>query len=339
MNIAVSVVMPVYNSEKYLAETIESILDQTLRNFEFIIVDDYSTDSSWDIVQEYAKKDQRIIAVKNTSQKGCYSARNYGLDLIKGKYYAVMDSDDIAKPDRFQKQFDFMEQNTDIDVCGTWYELFGERKGLVKAFSDNDEIKSALFFYDCIAHPTVIIRKETLDKYNIKYNDNFPYAQDYELWCRESAKLNFANIPKVLLKYRVHQEQIGSSKISEQNDIKKQILDLNMERTGESFTSKEKGLFFKYIARDKKISDAELIIEVSSLVLKLKSMGGKPSKSFNKILSNFWWRTLMNNTHLGFQTIKIFLKNRPDCYSKRYFLKVAKLFCFSFFYGLKRENK
>lgn len=212
---AISVVMPVYNREQYLKESIESILSQTFTDFEFIIVDDQSTDSSWQIIQEYANKDLRIVAVKNNSKKGCYSARNCGHRLTKGKYLAVMDSDDIALPNRLQTQFDFMESHPDIGICGSWLKSFGAEEKVIETLADHEEIRDLMFFSCAIPHQTAMYRISNQIFY---YSEDYASAQDYELFCRKINDWKFANIPEVLLLYRVHEKQISSATKKEQCD-------------------------------------------------------------------------------------------------------------------------
>ncbi|TXJ00169.1 MAG: glycosyltransferase family 2 protein [Neisseriales bacterium] len=120
----ISVVMPVYNAEKYITEAVESILNQTYSDFEFIIIDDCSTDSSYQILQKYAEKDKRIRIFRNdTNRKQAYT-KNFAIKLAKGKFIAFMDADDISLPARFTKQVTFMESHPDIGVCGTWIKVF-----------------------------------------------------------------------------------------------------------------------------------------------------------------------------------------------------------------------
>lgn len=210
----ISVVMPVYNREQYLKESIESILNQTFTDFEFIIVDDQSTDSSWQIIQEYANKDSRIVAIKNTGKKGCYPARNCGHRLAKGKYIAVMDSDDIALPQRLQTQFDFMEQNPDIDICGSWLKSFGTEEKVTQTLEKHEDIRDLMFFSCAVPHQTAIYR---ITKQKPFYSEDYASAQDYELFCRKINDLKFANIHNVLLLYRIHKNQISSASTKEQN--------------------------------------------------------------------------------------------------------------------------
>ncbi|HAS7841575.1 TPA: glycosyltransferase family 2 protein, partial [Vibrio cholerae] len=121
----ISVVMSVYNGEKYLGEAIDSILKQTFSDFEFIIINDGSTDKTLEIIKSYMKKDDRIVLVSREN-KGLIVSLNEGLDLAKGQYIARMDADDISIKSRFEKQIEFLDSNPDIGVCGTWVEVFGE---------------------------------------------------------------------------------------------------------------------------------------------------------------------------------------------------------------------
>lgn len=237
--------MPVYNRAQYLKESIESILNQTFNDFEFIIVDDQSTDSSWEIIQEYSDKDKRIITIKNTDEKGCWSARNFGWNLANGKYLAIMDSDDIALPKRLQTQFDFMEQNPDIDICGSWIENFGD-KIIIGAYPQtHDEIRDNMFFGDSIAQPSVMLKKVAFDKFNLKYKNYI--AEDYELWSRAINFLKFYNIQEPLLLYRSHAEQIGTQNKTEQDNCADFIRLRNLEYIGLNLSDKDKKIYLSIL--------------------------------------------------------------------------------------------
>lgn len=281
----ISVVMPVYNSEKYLRESIESILNQTFKDFEFIIVDDQSTDSSWPITQEYALKDSRIVAVKNTGKKGCYPARNCGHRLAKGKYIAVMDSDDIALPQRLQTQFDFMEQHQDIDVCGSWAKIFGNQNVIVQTRQNHEEIRDEAFFHYPFFHPSLIFRNTNL----ILYSENHSSAQDYELLCRKINELRFANIPEVLLLYRAHQNQISKASRKEQHKNNDETRLRNVENIGIALSEKEKQIYLDIIA-SKFIPKSKLELFLSVKILDNISLAGTKydyGSKFKNILRNF----------------------------------------------------
>ncbi len=212
----ISVVMPVYNSEKLVWETIESILNQTFIDFEFIIVDDCSTDKSWNIIQKYANKDRRIKAYRNKKNLGVVKTRNKMLDLINhnSKYIAMIDSDDIAKPERLDKQIKFLEKNTDYAIVWAFLEIIDKNGKTIwyrKYPVTPDEIGKTICKKSPLAQPSVMVRKSAWDKV-WKYNKNFERVQDYELWFRFFKKwYKLANLPEYLLKYRIHSNQ-GKSK-------------------------------------------------------------------------------------------------------------------------------
>lgn len=281
----ISVVMPVYNREQYLKESIESILCQTFKDFEFIIVDDQSTDSSWQIIQEYADKDPRIVAVKNTGKKGCYSARNCGHRLAKGKYIAVMDSDDIALPNRLQTQFDFMKRNPEIGICGSWARMFGDKDEIMQMPQNHEEIRDFNFFYCPMIHPSVIFRNTNL----ILYSENHSSAQDYDLWSRMADKLKFANIPEVLLLYRVHNDKIGSAKKEEQDNNANLVRMKNLSTIGINLSEQEQRIYLDIINWNfTPKNKSDLLISVKMLdKISLAGIEHNYGNQFQETLRNF----------------------------------------------------
>lgn len=205
----ISVILPVYNGEKFLRESIESILNQTYENFEFIIINDGSTDGSLKIINEYASKDPRIKVISREN-KGLVDSLNEGIDLAKGKYIARMDADDISLPERLELQLNHMEENPEITILGTYIEVFGDESNEVESVNKwfNDKISSdnisLKISRGCpIAHPTVMM-KTKFAKLE-KYSSYCPAIEDYELWIRTITKgYTITNIDKTLLKYRVH---------------------------------------------------------------------------------------------------------------------------------------
>lgn len=201
-NVEVTVLMPVYNGEKYLQEAIESILNQTFENFEFLIMYDESSDNSLAIIKSY--NDPRIHLICEEKGMGLVSALNKGINLAEGKYIARMDCDDISMPERLEKQVKFMNEHQEIGVCGSWIEEFGEVKSRIFKYpTEHDLIKSKLFFFCALAHSSVIMRKSMLKKHNLYYSQEKKEAEDFELWQRCSFYFQMANIPEVLLKYRI----------------------------------------------------------------------------------------------------------------------------------------
>jgi glycosyltransferase involved in cell wall biosynthesis len=206
MNIKISILMPFYNAEAYLSESLESILNQTFEDFELLAIDDGSTDNSVSIVKSFDDKRIRLISLDHNF----IESLNYGLKVSKGKYIVRMDADDIMLPKRLEVQHNFMEANLDIDVCGSWAERFGNNRGTIKYESEHEGMTSSLLLYCCMIHPTVIIRKTTLDQLGLNYLD-YPYAEDYKLWTDLSlAGARFATIREVLLQYRFSSDQVTS---------------------------------------------------------------------------------------------------------------------------------
>jgi glycosyltransferase involved in cell wall biosynthesis len=197
-----------YNGAKFLAQAIESILNQTYSDFEFIIIDDGSTDNSRVIAEEYAAKDKRIILSHNKKNLTLPTSLNLGLLSVHGEYIVRMDSDDVAMPRRIEKLLSFMEEpgNENIAVCGSMCEVIDENSKVIgmKKFPQEDiEIKEALWFRNPIQHSAAIIRKRCLDELG-GYNVSFPQTQDYELWFRIGRTYKLHNFPEALLQYRVH---------------------------------------------------------------------------------------------------------------------------------------
>ncbi len=206
---SVSVVMPVYNGENYLNDSINSILNQTFKDFEFLIINDGSTDKSLDIIKSF--KDERIIIINNESNLKLANTLNKGISLSNGKYIVRMDCDDISLPYRIEKQVKFMEENKDIGICGSWISTIGIRNDEIwKSPEDPEEIKCLLLFHSTIFHPTVIMRKNLFDDYNLKYSNELLYVEDYDLWVKASRITKISNIQEVLLYYRLHQDKTSS---------------------------------------------------------------------------------------------------------------------------------
>lgn len=221
----ISVFMPAYNSEEFIAEAIESILNQTFKDFEFIIINDGSTDHTWDIIQKYARQDNRIRAYSRCINKGIVYTANEGFELARGEYIARMDSDDISLPERFEKQIKYMETHPDIGLLGAWTQYF-------PGFDISKRPKNINLFYllkDCpVDQPVVMIRKSVIDKYHLRYDEDYLACEDQELWFRLIKVSRIANLQELLLMHRWHGNNISikMGDIQQQNiqKIRRQIL-------------------------------------------------------------------------------------------------------------------
>jgi glycosyltransferase involved in cell wall biosynthesis len=207
--------MPVYNGERFLRPAIESILCQTFKDFEFIIVDDGSTDSSVTIIRSYS--DERIRLLQNTRNLGITRTLNTGLGVSGGEYICRMDADDISLPQRLQIQIDFMDSHRKIALAGSnviLIDFAGENRGREDHPTQPNLIKRRIFVHNPFAHSSVIIRSSVL-KESGYYDPQFLHNEDYDLWLRLAAKYQLANIEEPLLKRRIHEQNITVEKKSE----------------------------------------------------------------------------------------------------------------------------
>lgn len=210
----ISVLLPVYNSEKYLGKAIESVLNQTYSNFELLLINDGSTDSSKQIVESFS--DSRIRFINNPGNQGLIHVLNQGLNLTNGKYIARMDADDICYPDRFQKQINFLEQHPDYGVCGTHIRVINSGEIIKRPLSD-DDLRWWIFNGSPLAHPSVMMRREIFINHQLQYSTVAYLVEDFDLWWRMSLHCKMANLDEVLLEYRIHSEQ-ESSKAEKQSE-------------------------------------------------------------------------------------------------------------------------
>lgn len=184
----ISVIMSVYNAESTLSNAIKSILNQSMTDFEFIIIDDGSSDKSLEIIYNYQIKDKRIIILKNKVNIGLTKTLNKAIQVASGKYIARQDADDISLSNRLEKQLNFLDNNEDYVFCGTNGFRKQTNEELLKFF-DYHDIKKNLILKNCFVHPSIMIRNEAFKKYGF-YDESYRFAQDYELWCRLIYKYN-----------------------------------------------------------------------------------------------------------------------------------------------------
>lgn len=213
----VSVVLPVYNGEPYLPEAIESILNQTFNDFEFIIIDDGSQDKTWQIANTYAEKDRRLVLYRNPSNLGLIKSLNKGLELARGKYVARQDADDISLPDRLAKQVEYFEQHPEIGLLGTaYYRLNGQGERILRCPPATDtDIRWKLLFDNVWCHASMMFRRALIKVGEPFYRD-FLHAEDYELWTRLLKKTRASTLSIPLVIYREHENSICSKNWNDQ---------------------------------------------------------------------------------------------------------------------------
>ncbi len=268
----ISVLMSVYNGEKYLAEVVDSVLRQTLKDFEFIIVDDCSTDSSRSVLESYS--DDRIRLIYNDENLGLTKSLNRALKEVKGEYIARLDADDINREDRFEKQAAFLEGLSDIDVAFSEIQNIdekGERLYTISRINSPEEIYYYLYFINPLIHPTAMFHKNILDKFG-KYDESYKYAQDFELWNRLKNEVKFGKFPEALVFYRKDKEQISRKSLPEQSKYASKIYRRNLsELKLSSAEIKEAEYFhtkaFQENSKDITISKLKLLIKINKLII------------------------------------------------------------------------
>lgn len=209
----VTVLMPVYNGERYLRDAVQSILGQSYADFEFLIVDDGSSDGSVEIIRSYA--DPRIRLIHNEQNLGLVASLNRGLELARGEFVARMDADDVSRPERLARQVQFLDANPKVGVCGSWVQFFPE-KYVWKLPGTSEEIRCRQFSMAGVGHPSVMMRRELFLGHGLFYNPDYLHLEDFELWDRALRYMEFANLQEVLLDYRISPGQVSTMHRAEQ---------------------------------------------------------------------------------------------------------------------------
>ena len=318
MSPTVTVLMSVYNGEKYLHEAIDSILNQTYTDIEFIIIDDGSTDLSQGIILSY--DDPRIRFIENNENIGLVNSLNKGLKIAKGEYIARMDADDISMPTRLEEQVNYMDRMPNVGVCGTMAKYINEKSKVIrkgnnlKIMEKDEDMKAELLFKPCFLHPTVIYRSKLLRKNNIYYEEVYgKYSQDYYLWYILSSRCEFANISSILFAYRIHEKQISRKKRNKQfnasEGVRKAIIEEFLER---KVTNLER---IKHARISTAQSGSNLIeIDETENWLRKFMRNNKKTKKYNytsleKVLNYFWILNCMNSSHLGIRLLIKYYKS------------------------------
>lgn len=214
----ISVIMSVYNGEAYLKEAIESVMNQTFQNWELVVINDCSTDSTSEILSDFCNKDERVKVYTNEVNLRLPSSLNKAISLSNGKYIARMDADDICRPDRLEKQFQFMEAHNDVALSSCRYMTIKNgvyASGGAGGRIDNGALRAMLLLSNPILHPGVIAKKEVIQK--LQYDPTHTCTEDLELWTRFAmANQKMEILPECLFIYRLHDKQITSTTLEKQ---------------------------------------------------------------------------------------------------------------------------
>lgn len=250
----ITVILPVYNGALYIGEAVQSILNQTYGDFELIVINDASTDHTLKVLEDFT--DPRLRVVTNEQNLRVVKSLNKGLAMAQGELIARMDGDDVAHPRRFELQVAYLDAHPDVDFCGSWVQVFGSENYISKCSERHDLIKAHLFFLNSIYHPSVMFRRKSFLAHNLQYDESFTNAEDYGLWAKAVDVLQLANVPQVLLKYRVH-----ASNVSKLQDSTRKLLDDIHYRVYKDFLNK---LQINYSEQDLQIHRQLAIREVDT---------------------------------------------------------------------------
>jgi glycosyl transferase family 2 len=298
----VTVLMPVYNSSAYLPEAIESILAQTFGDFEFLIVDDGSTDRTWQILTEYRRRDARIRLARNQANIGLTRCLNAGLAQAQGDYIARMDGDDISVPERLARQVAFMEQHPRVGICGAWVRRAGAAGAMERYPTDDADIRCQLLFKNVLAHPTAIMRRGLFRQLGLAYDPAYRYAQDYDLWVRAAEHVALANIAHILLHYRMHQQQAGQRERELQDQAAGRVRQFQLRRLGVLPTAAESATH-EAISTSRFQPGQAFVLSAEAWLRKLSAAnrrtGSYSELAFARALAGRWYMVCRLSTALG----------------------------------------
>ncbi len=293
--------MPIHNGEAFVAAAIESVLGQTFRDFEFLIIDDGSTDGSVEIIAGYT--DSRIRLIRNEHQIGQIRTLNRGLELAHGEFIARMDADDISLPERLERQVGFMEAYPDVGACGTWVATLGDREGEVWKYPESaGDIRCRLLFDSALAHPSVCMRRQAFARHALLFDEAYPLAEDYQLWRTASAAFPLANIGEVLVRYRIHAESVSQRRSQQQEATVRRIHEESLNDLG--LTPSEKELFVhRWVATGAPAGETLHLRDVGAWLEKLlranAERGVYPRDDFERLLGVFWLAAAYRSASCG----------------------------------------
>ena len=306
-----TVLMPVYNGGPFLRSAIESILNQDFSDFDFLIIDDGSTDGSHEIAASYA--DPRIRLESNGRNLGLIATLNRGLDLAKGTYVARMDADDIAFSDRLSKQLAFMKAHPEIGLCGTWYERdYMDGTSIMTPPEDDASIRFFLIFDTVFAHNTIMFRRKFLEDHGLRYDPDFRHAEDFEFWTRCSRHTQVANLPEVLLRYHYHADNTSNRHRDEQIQTADRIRCRYLSDLGLVPTPDECQLHTDLIQF--RLSGDQTHLEAASAWLLCLADAAQKRLGVSKAmimheLSRYWYGACAAQADRGITTWKMFMSN------------------------------
>jgi glycosyltransferase involved in cell wall biosynthesis len=292
----ISVLLPLYNNVTTLDDSLESLMKQTVQDFEIIAIDNNSTDGTAEAIRRWMNKDSRIKMVFET-EKGIDQALNCGIRHARGEWIARMDADDLSEPTRFEKQLKFMGENPEIDICGTQIRMFGGKEKTSDYSLSHEAIVIDLCFRNCIAHPTVMFRRERMPDFN--YETGYPMAGDYRQWIKLCDRYRFGNLNETLLQYRVHPKQCMSSNTEEAHSSEQKMKQMALLRFGIQTKEEEASVHHQFSRHMTLKSSGEFWQECRTLTRLWKASLSDANDESKQLQENHWNRLL--NAHPQFR--------------------------------------
>jgi len=278
----ISVVIPVYNAASFLRETIDSVLCQTFRDFELILVDDGSTDRSVEIIRSYSDSRIRFVPCGHDF----IGTVNRGYSLAEGKYIAQLDHDDLMMPKRLQIQYDFMETNQGIAACGGWMHCFGKWTHVIRMPMEHEQIVLRMLLHGPILNPTGFVRRQFLREHQIRHQKEYSFYADYKFWLEVAKKGKLANIPKILTLYRTSDEQATEKLLPELSKtfgaIKSEVMEYLFSRLTEEPQPALKRMY-RLVPVLKQIREQAVLSDEAFFSFLYEIAGGLCNKGFIKI--------------------------------------------------------
>lgn len=323
----VSVLIPCYNVERYVEESVLSILNQTYSNLEIIAINDCSSDGTGEILQKLAIRDPRIKVVTNEANLKLIKTLNKGISLCSGEYIARMDADDISLPTRIEKEVRFLEENKDYDIVSTQFYAFRsespDKKDLNHSPLHDDELRAYMLFRSGICHPAVMIRKRVFTELGLKFQSEYLHVEDYALWSEALYKTKLANLSEPLLLYRVHKAQISSIHEELQLENKKRVFRIHCQNLGLPVDEEYINIYASVAECVPMHSSFEYLDKCEAFMLSLIQLNEDKlfcDKTFLARLLSVTWLRLCANSCLGLKVMKRMkassLYNKAD-YSSR----------------------
>lgn len=307
----ISVLMSAYNCAPYIEESLRSICEQNYTDFEFLIVDDASTDNTWECLQAFSETDSRIRLFRNKKNSGVANCINRLIAESSGQYIARMDADDIALPHRFEKQVDILDSGK-ADLCGSWMIVFGDGpQFLWRTRVEDEEIRYELLFSSTFCNPTVMLRRELMERH--PYNPEMVPAADYDLWVRIAPDASLYNIPEPLVRYRKHRGQISQRKNLLQGAIAAKIAINHLRNSGIIFTEEEGNVHASIVHSVPPVYLNEVKASEAWLCKLIRYFDGNPVAQ--KIIALRWFRYCLKAAELGPGVFWIFSHSSLKQYS------------------------